>query len=120
MEAVKEMESVEKIQAINKTSWIQRMKSYKRTPLSFVLWLLVNVAMIATVAVLAYLIVYILVNGVPYLNSQLFELKYTSENASVFPAIINTLIMTVLSLVLAVQSWNFCSNLFSRVCKTWK
>ena len=39
MEAVKEMESVEKIQAINKTSWIQRMKSYKRTPLSFVLWL---------------------------------------------------------------------------------
>ena len=102
MEAVKEMESVEKIQAINKTSWIQRMKSYKRTPLSFVLWLLVNVAMIATVAVLAYLIVYILVNGVPYLNSQLFELKYTSENASVFPAIINTLIMTVLSLVLAV------------------
>ena len=78
------------------------MKSYKRTPLSFVLWLLVNVAMIATVAVLAYLIVYILVNGVPYLNSQLFELKYTSENASVFPAIINTLIMTVLSLVLAV------------------
>lgn len=102
MEAVKEMESVEKIQAINKTSWMQRMKSYKRTPLSFVLWLLVNVAMIATVAVLAYLIVYILVNGVPYLNSQLFELKYTSENASVFPAIINTLIMTVLSLVLAV------------------
>lgn len=102
MEAVKEMESVEKIQAINKTSWIQRMKSYKRTPLSFVLWLLVNVAMITTVAVLAYLIVYILVNGVPYLNSQLFELKYTSENASVFPAIINTLIMTVLSLVLAV------------------
>ena len=102
MEAVKEMESVEKIQAINKTSWIQRLKSYKRTPLSFVLWLLVNVAMIATVAVLAYLIVYILVNGVPYLNSQLFELKYTSENASVFPAIINTLIMTVLSLVLAV------------------
>ena len=102
MEAVKEMESVEKIQAINKTSWMQRMKSYKRTPLSFVLWLLVNVALIATVAVLAYLIVYILVNGVPYLNSQLFELKYTSENASVFPAIINTLIMTVLSLVLAV------------------
>ena len=82
MEAVKEMESVEKIQAINKTSWIQRMKSYKRTPLSFVLWLLVNVAMIATVAVLAYLIVYILVNGVPYLNSQLFELKYTSGTAN--------------------------------------
>lgn len=102
MEAVREMESVEKIQTINKTSWKQRMKSYKRTPLSFVLWLLVNVAMIATVAVLAYLIVYILVNGVPYLNSQLFELKYTSENASVFPAIINTLIMTVLSLLFAV------------------
>ena len=58
MEAVREMESVEKIQTINKTSWKQRMKSYKRTPLSFVLWLLVNVAMIATVAVLAFNCIY--------------------------------------------------------------
>ena len=86
MEAVKEMESVEKIQAINKTAYEIVSRDWSSDVcssdlLSFVLWLLVNVAMIATVAVLAYLIVYILVNGVPYLNSQLFELKYTSENS---------------------------------------
>ena len=102
MEAVKDMESVENIQGINKITWKQRMKSYKRTPLSFILWLLVNVAIILTVAVLFFLIGYILVHGVPYLNKGLFALEYTSENVSLFPAVINTLMMTGLSLLFAV------------------
>lgn len=102
MEAVKDMQSVENIQGINKVTWKQRMKSYKRTPLSFILWLLVNVAIILTVAVLFFLIGYILVHGVPYLNKGLFALEYTSENVSLFPAVINTLMMTGLSLLFAV------------------
>lgn len=102
MEAVKDMELVENIQGINKITWKQRMKSYKRTPLSFILWLLVNVAIILTVAVLFFLIGYILVHGVPYLNKGLFALEYTSENVSLFPAVINTLMMTGLSLLFAV------------------
>ena len=52
MEAVKTMEKTEDIQGINKVTFGQKMKSYKRTPLSFVLWLLVNAAMLITVVVL--------------------------------------------------------------------
>lgn len=102
MEAVKKMEVIEKIQGINKVTWKQRMKSYKRTPLSFLLWLLVNLAMIVTVAVLVFLLGHILINGIPYLNKDLFDFTYTTENVSMFPAIINTLMMTALALIFAV------------------
>ena len=109
MEAVKTMEKTEDIQGINKVTFGQKMKSYKRTPLSFVLWLLVNAAMLITVVVLFFLIVYILVNGIPNLTSDLFDVTYTTENVSMFPAIINTLIMTGLSLLFAVPLGIFAS-----------
>jgi phosphate transport system permease protein len=57
-----------------------------------------------TAAVIAGLVVYILVMGIPHLNTSLFALQYTSENASLFPALINTLVITVLSLLLAVPA----------------
>lgn len=55
-----------------------------------------------TLAVLLFMIAYILVKGVPFLRSELFSWKYTSENCSVVPALVNTLIMTVMALLLAV------------------
>ena len=54
-----------------------------------------------TLAVLLFMILYILVKGVPFLEKDLFNWKYTSENCSVVPALVNTLIMTLLSLVIA-------------------
>lgn len=102
MEAVEPMEAIEKIQGINHITWKQKMKSYKRTPLSFILWLLVNIAIFLTAAILVFLIGYILVKGVPYLNAGMFATEYTSENVSLFPAVINTLMMTGLALLFAV------------------
>src|SRR5574344_2628764 len=55
-----------------------------------------------TASLIATLIIYILVRGVPNLSADLFSVKYTSENASLFPALVNTLFMTVVTLVLAV------------------
>lgn len=54
------------------------------------------------VAVLAGILVYILVKGVPNLTPELFSLQYTSENASVVPALLNTLVIVALSLAIAV------------------
>ena len=54
-----------------------------------------------TACVLFFMLVYIFVKGVPYLKPSLFSIKYTSENCSVVPAIVNTLIMTVLALLIA-------------------
>ncbi|MFQ7210046.1 phosphate ABC transporter permease PstA [Coprococcus phoceensis] len=64
--------------------------------------LLVMLSAIITFAVLLFLIAYILINGIPHIKPELFALKYTSENGSLFPALINTIIMTALSLIIAV------------------
>ncbi|MBQ0051879.1 MAG: phosphate ABC transporter permease PstA [Treponema sp.] len=55
-----------------------------------------------TLAVLIFMIAYILVKGVPFLRGDLFSWKYTSENCSGVPALVNTLLMTVMALTLAV------------------
>ena len=38
----------------------------------------------------------------PHIKPSLFAFEYTSENASLMPALINTIIMTLLSLLIAV------------------
>ena len=80
----------------------QRLKSYARTPGSFIVMLLVVLSAVLTFTVLIFLIVYILMHGIPYIKPSLFSLTYTSENASLMPALINTIAMTFLSLVIAV------------------
>ena len=80
----------------------KRMESYRRHPGSFLLFLLVMLSALTTFVVLLFLIAYILIKGVPNLKPSLFAWKYTTDNASMLPSIINTLIMTVMSLLLAV------------------
>lgn len=80
----------------------QRLKSYARTPGSFIVMLLVVLSAVLTFTVLIFLIAYILIHGIPYIKPSLFSLTYTSENASLMPALINTIVMTFLSLVIAV------------------
>ncbi len=92
----------ENIDAMNSQSLKDRLASYKRTPGSFIVMLLVLLAAAITIIALVYLLVYILVNGVPYLNADLFSWTYTSENVSVVPAIINTVIMALISLLFAI------------------
>lgn len=79
------------------------MKKYKNHPLSLILFLLVNLAAVITAAVVLFLIGYILWHGVPNLSLPgIFAWEYNGENQSMTPAIINTLIMTALTLLLAV------------------
>lgn len=69
--------------------------------ISPILRLLVFAAALVTVSVLGFLIIYILVHGLPYITKDLFAWTYTSENASMMPAIINTLVMTGITLAIA-------------------
>jgi phosphate transport system permease protein len=59
-------------------------------------------AAILTIGVLVYLIGFILYKGVPYLKPSLFSPEYNSENVSLMPALVSTVIMTLLSLLIAV------------------
>lgn len=55
-----------------------------------------------TIVALAVIIIYILYKGIPNLTPSLFAWEYNSENVSMMPAIINTLLMTLLTLTVAV------------------
>lgn len=74
----------------------------RRHPFSFLVRLLVYLAAAVTVAVLLFMIIFIVVNGVPYIKPSLFAWEYNSENVSLMPALINTLIMTALCLLIAL------------------
>ncbi|WP_153921342.1 phosphate ABC transporter permease PstA [Faecalicatena contorta] len=78
------------------------MKTYLHHPGSFLMMLLVLLGAVVTFTVLIFLIIYILVHGVPYIKPSLFSFTYTSDNASLMPALVNTVTMTLLSLVVAV------------------
>ncbi len=81
---------------------LNRFRGYRRQPLSLFLFIATSLAALITFCVLAFLVAYILVNGIPHLNASLFEWKYTTDNQSVVPALINTVSITVLSLLIAV------------------
>ena len=46
----------------------QRLKSYARTPGSFIVMLLVVLSAVLTFTVLIFLIAYILIHGIPYIK----------------------------------------------------
>jgi phosphate transport system permease protein len=61
----------------------------------------VHCSALLTVGVILLIVGYIFVKGVPNISADLFAWEYNSENVSLLPALINTLIMTVLSLLIA-------------------
>ena len=79
------------------------MKNYINHPFSLLLRILVILSAIITAGVVLFIIGYILYHGVPNLAMPgLFSWKFTAENQSMMPAIINTVIMIALTLMLAV------------------
>ena len=92
-------DKLSQIKGINKVPFLQRLKSYKRKPGSFILLLLVGLAALATTLCLGFIVCYILIKGIPNLTPDLFAWEYNSENVSMMPAIINTISMTLLSLL---------------------
>ncbi len=89
------------MKGINTTTFRQRMKNYSKHPFSLILFIIVALAMVITVVVLLSLVGYILVKGVPELKLSLFAWEYNSENVSMMPAIINTITITVLTLIIS-------------------
>ena len=90
------------IVAINQRTWREKIASYKKRPISFLILLTVILAMAITMGAFLFLVLYILIKGIPHLTPSLFAWEYNTENVSMFPAIINTLLMTLLSLLISV------------------
>ena len=79
--------------------------------LSRLLRFLVWAAAIITMSLLILLVGYILINGIPHLKASLFDLNYTSDNVSMLPSIINTVLMTIISLLIAAPI-GICSAIY--------
>lgn len=95
------------MEAINKQSFSERLKAYKRNPFSLVLAAVVVLSAVITLAVLAALLLYILAKGIPNLKPELFEWEYNTTNVSMMPAIVNTLTITAMTLLIAVPAGIF-------------
>lgn len=63
--------------------------------------ILVYSGTILTLLILISVVGYILIKGIPNLSLDLFKWKYTTENVSLLPALINTILMTFISLLIA-------------------
>ncbi len=99
------------IKGVNQTTIKQRLISYKRHPGSAVMAFFVLLSALITVGVLLFLIAYILIKGIPNITPSLFAWEYNSENASMMPALINTVLITVLTLLIAVPV-GVCSAIY--------
>ena len=78
------------------------MRHYAKHPFSLLAVVIVCLAAVITVFILLLLVGYILIRGIPNITPDLFAWKYTSDNVSMMPAIINTLTMTGVTLLIAV------------------
>lgn len=92
-------------------------KSLRADPFSLVMRVLVWGAALLTAGVLLALIVYILIRGVPNLKLSLFELEYNSENVSMFPSIVMTIYMTVLTLIITTPLGIGCAIYLTEYAK---
>ena len=76
-------------------------KMQAATTASKVLGITVWLAAGVNILILISLIGYILAQGIPYLSWELFALEYTTQNVSLFPALVDTILMVAVALSLA-------------------
>ncbi|MDD7483735.1 MAG: phosphate ABC transporter permease PstA [Clostridia bacterium] len=81
---------------------VKKISSNQQQIVSVILRGLMLLSIFLTVGILFSILVYVLIMGIPHLTPELFAWKYTTENVSMMPAIINTLMVTGLSLLIAV------------------
>lgn len=74
----------------------------EKYPLSSFLYGLVMSSALLTFLTLIFLLAYILIQGLANINLDIFAFEYTSENVSLFPALVTTVIMVLLALGIAV------------------
>lgn len=80
----------------------QDLTVIKKDKLSVFLNGCVKISALITMVILIVMIAYILISGVPHLTLEQFAWKYNSDNVSMMPAIVNTILFTVLALILAL------------------
>lgn len=79
-----------------------RMEVYRYHPGSLILRILMVLASAITVGITVCIVGYILIKGIPNLTLEQFAWEYNTDNVSMMPAIINTILMVLLVLLFAI------------------
>jgi len=80
-----------------------------KKPLDIALLVLTWVFAGLTLLALLFIVAHILISGVPHLTASLFERQFTINNQSMFPSIVATFFMVILTLLMAVPLGIFTS-----------
>lgn len=90
---------------------MQNAKNFFRNkrPADIILFSLTWIFAALTLVALLFIILHVLIGGLPHLRLSLFERQFTTENVSMFPAIISTVFMVLLTLAMAVPLGIFTS-----------
>lgn len=89
----------------------------KRKTKSLILRFLVWLCGILTVGILAYILLFILIRGIPNINMEFLFGEYNSESLSAFSSIVTTVEMIVISLAIAVPVGVFCAIYLNEYAK---
>ena len=79
------------------------MAFYRRKkPSDWLRFIFLWTSALITISILIYIVGFILVRGIPHLTPSLFSPTYTTENQSLFPALVTTVLMVGITLLIAV------------------
>ncbi|MCL2018548.1 MAG: phosphate ABC transporter permease PstA [Oscillospiraceae bacterium] len=85
-----------------KTIRIQRTNAHKRKVYKYVFFKILTQSMlILSLSALISVIVFVLIRGIPYINTQLLFGDYSSKSPSIKPALIGTLYLIIISILIA-------------------
>lgn len=90
-----------------------KIRKTKSIILKMLLWL----CGIFTVGILVYILLFILLRGIPKINMQFLFGEYNSQTLSVFSSIVTTVEMIVVSLLIAVPIGVFCAVYLAEYAK---
>ena len=89
------------IVSINRQSISDKLHAYTKKPGSFTMLILIFLATALTIAAVLWILLYVFIQGVANFRPDLFAWEHTSSNLSMMPALINTLVIAIISLVIA-------------------
>lgn len=92
---------VRAIVPINHQNVGDKLHAYLKKPASFAVFLLICLATVLTASAVLWVLIYTIVQGLMNLRLDLFAWKWTADNLSMMPALINTLVIALLSLLIA-------------------
>lgn len=86
---------------INRQTWKDKLRAYTKKPFSFVLFILIILATALSIGAVLWVLLYTFIQGLPNFNKELFSWTQRPGTISMIPALMNTIVIALLSLIIA-------------------